>query len=36
MAVLEIADVVFSGCNIITPNEQEILAIEESIGILEE
>ena len=35
-ALLEVADVVFSGCNIITPTEQEILEIEENIEYMEE
>ena len=34
--VLEIADVVFSGCNLIAPTEEEISELEESIEYLEE
>ena len=33
--VLEIADVVFAGCNIVAPNEEEIRQLEKNIEILE-
>ena len=34
--VLEIADVVFSKCNVLSPNDEELADLEDSIGILEE
>ena len=34
--VLEIADVVFSKCNVLSPNDEELADLEDSIAILEE